>query len=183
MKKFFLFAISMVLSSTMYGQYSLMIENSFELTHDTTITVNHWEINFEDEPEMGFNGIITSSAVVYVDITRPAGAKDELCAGSCFSGNGQASQTMTFDLSAPFYAGKPTMLFAHYTPEAEGTAVYTYTFRSGAQSATLTVNYVYDPKTPVEQAHEAVCARKVVRNGQVVVLRDGKAYNMLGTKL
>lgn len=145
MKKILLSMFAVMLAGMMQAQFMLSINDDFVLTKDTTITITDFD-EFDGDVEMGFTGVIISSAKVYVDITRPAGAKDELCAGACLEGNGNATQTMEFDLSMKFYAGQQVPVFAHYYPTQPGVATYTYTFRSGTQSACLTVKYAYKAK-------------------------------------
>lgn len=182
MKKFLLSIFALMLAGMMHAQYMLSINGEFVLEKDTAITVTEFE-DFDGEIEMGFQGTIISSTIVYVDITRPAGAIDELCAGTCKKGNGEAKETLDFDLSMELYAGKMVPVYSHYNPTEPGTATYTYTFRSGEQSACLTVNYVYNPETAVEQVAAPIRSHKVIRNGQIVIVRDGVEYNALGSKL
>lgn len=182
MKKLLLFISAIMLTGMVNAQYALSINGEFQLEKDTTITVTDFE-DFDGDIEMELTGTIISSTMVYVDITRPAGAKDQLCAGECKEGNGNATETMEFDLSMAMYAGKMVKLFAHYYPTEPGTATYSYTFRSGEQSACLTVNYVYNPEMAVENVVAPVRSHKLIRNGQVVIVRDGVLYNALGSKL
>ena len=41
----------------------------------------------------------------------------------------------------------------------------------------------FDKETAVENVAAAVKAQKVVRDGQVLIIRDGKALNMLGVEV
>lgn len=182
MKKLLLSICALMLAGMIHAQYALSINGEFTLEKDTAITITDYE-DFDGEVEMELNGMIISSSVVYVDITRPSGAQDELCAGACYEGDGNTQQTMTFDLSMSIYAGQPVRLFAHYYPTERGVATYTYTFRSGTQSACLTVNYAYQAESAVDMVTAPVRSRKVIRDGQVLIVRDGVEYSVLGSKL
>lgn len=42
---------------------------------------------------------------------------------------------------------------------------------------------VYDPKTALENTAAGVKAAKIIENGQVIILREGKRYNVVGAEL
>ena len=52
-----------------------------------------------------------------------------------------------------------------------------------AEAGTLTLVAVEDPESLIEQTETQEACRKVLRNGQVLILRGDKAYNLLGVTL
>ena len=52
-----------------------------------------------------------------------------------------------------------------------------------AETSTLTLVPVNNPETLIEQTETQEACRKVLRNGQVLILRGDKAYNLLGVTL
>ena len=52
-----------------------------------------------------------------------------------------------------------------------------------AETSTLTLVPVNNPESLIEQTETQEACRKVLRNGQVLILRGDKAYNLLGVTL
>ena len=52
-----------------------------------------------------------------------------------------------------------------------------------AEAGTLTLVPVENPESLIEQTETQEACRKVLRNGQVLILRGDKAYNLLGVTL
>ena len=52
-----------------------------------------------------------------------------------------------------------------------------------AETSTLTLVPVENPESLIEQTEGYEVCRKVVRDGQVLILRGDKAYNLLGVTL
>ena len=89
--------------------------------------------------QIGVEGTLSSSEPVSVTITRSANElTDEFCcAGQCIFGNGETTQTMEYD------EGNDLRWYAHYVPAPNSNETIQYTFTSGNESRTLTVNYIY----------------------------------------
>lgn len=178
MKKIFTLFVALFSLMAARAEMTIFIDGEL-VSGDTTIVVTEFDDEM-GEPEMEWTGILTGyKSALYVDVQRTAGVKDELCVGDCKSGNGEATQTFTFDLVV---SPKPTIsIYAHYYPVAPGRETIVYTFR-GDCTRTITVHYDYMVSgVSAQKAHSQ--STKVVRNGQIVILRDGVEYNLLGAKL
>ena len=58
-----------------------------------------------------------------------------------------------------------------------------YSFIMPAQAAEIVATFVEGAATALENAEAAVKAEKVIRDGQVLILRDGKIFNALGAEV
>ena len=63
------------------------------------------------------------------------------------------------------------------------TLVGNFVVTLNAEAGTLTLVAVENPESLIEQAETREACQKVLRNGQVIILRGDKAYNMLGVML
>ena len=124
-----------------------------------------------------------STKVVYTDtLTLQAGELKFLC---------QRDWGKHF---GPTVDGAPMEVVGEYGVElvAEGdhkwknTLVGEYVVTLNAETLMLTLEAIETPENPDEAIREAVeteACRKVLRNGQVLILRGDKAYNLLGVTL
>lgn len=179
MKKFFTLFVALVSLMAARAEMTIFIDGEL-VSGDTTIVVTDFEEDVLGDIEMGWVGSLTGyQSTLNVDVQRTAGVVDELCVGICKSGNGAANQTFEFDLAV---SPKPVAsIYAHYYPVAPGRETIVYTFR-GDCTRTITVHYDYMP-SGVQEHKMQNTSTKVVRNGQIVILRGGEEYNLLGAKL
>lgn len=179
MKKIFTLFVALVSLMAVRAEMTIFIDGEL-VSGDTTIVVTDFEEDVLGDIEMGWVGSLTGyKSKLYVDVQRTAGVVDELCVGECKPGTGAANQTFEFDLAV---SPKPLVsIYAHYYPVAPGRETIVYTFR-GDCTRTITVHYDYMVSgVSAQKAHSQ--STKVVRNGQIVILRDGVEYNLLGAKL
>ena len=69
-----------------------------------------------------------------------------------------------------------------YNFTGAATSLYLYSANSGINIYGIKVEYAETPTT-IENIENKSVARKVLRNGQVLILRDGKTYNLLGSRI
>ena len=69
-----------------------------------------------------------------------------------------------------------------YTYTGDATTIYLYSASSGINIYGIKLAYPEDPMG-FERIESQSAARKVLRHGQVLILRDGKTYNLLGQSL
>lgn len=67
---------------------------------------------------------------------------------------------------------------ADVTTDIYGTTRAAYTYAGAYEGTTLTKPV--DPATGMDEIEAAAGVQKIVRDGQVLILRDGKTYNMMG---
>ena len=58
-----------------------------------------------------------------------------------------------------------------------------YTLPALLTDMTLTISTAVDPATAIDEASTNAKTIKVVRNGQLLIIRDGKEFNVLGSQL
>lgn len=132
----------------------------------------------EEDPLTGemvveLKGTLLCSEPLTVTISRSTtGITDEFCcAGECTGGNGQTNEVLAFT------PGGLVNWFAHFTP-ADSYATVVYTFSTASESRVLTVHY------QVTQAIETVSglpesdSRKILHNGIVYIIKNGKIYHL-----
>lgn len=186
MKKIFLFLVAMLSATMMQAGLGLSVEGHL-ITCDTTITIHHIEYDdFTQDAEMSWEGTMfynQGAVTVYIERTSVCleEYEDQLCAGECKSGTaGQLRDTMVFNLS--LYKQLPVRVYAHYYPQSKSVETIKYRFVGGGDDFTLTVDF--DATTMgVNPMTEQKKSAKIVRDGQIIIVRDGKEYNALGTRL
>lgn len=151
-----------------------------ELVSGDTVYVDEAPIDFiTQQPTMELRGFITSDVpLIEVDVTRvSSGLSDQLCIGSCVNGNGEEAQHFEFRVNAE----QQYDWYAHFMPMTAGKYPITYTFTAGEEIFTVTAVYRYT-STGIEKTHyEAVPqARKIVRDGQVLIETKEHRYTLLG---
>ena len=67
-----------------------------------------------------------------------------------------------------------------FTPWSDGTIVNPYSF---FVEKDVTIEALFEPTTAIENVTENHTPRKVIRNGQVLILRDGKTYTTTGVEV
>lgn len=182
MKKILLFVVALMSATMMQAGLELRVEGNV-IERDTTITVNHMKYaDFTGEAAIEWEGtMFYNQGKVTVYVERPkAGLRDELCAGMCRSGNEEILDTLEYDLT--LYAKLPVQVYGHFYPESKSVETIKYRFVGGGDDFTLTVKYDASAMA-VEQVVDTKKSVKVIRNGQVIIVRDGVEYNALGAKL
>ena len=71
---------------------------------------------------------------------------------------------------------------ATYEYEGAATQLYLYSANSGINIYGIQLSYPSTP-TDIDHIQKPSAAHKVLRNGQVVVVRESKTYNLLGTRI
>ena len=71
---------------------------------------------------------------------------------------------------------------ATYSYTGSATTIYLYSAASGINIYGIKVDYSGEV-TGFENIENQSAAHKVLRNGQVVILREGKTYSILGTRI
>ena len=183
MKKLTLLLAAVFISSTALATHLGLKMGVRSIYTNTTLTVNQVEEDPFGGYAMGWSGTMTytgGNMTVYIERSR-SGMSDQLCAVDCQAGNKLQQDTMTFALSTA--QKTPYDVYAHYYPTSLSISdTIRYRFVGADDDFTLTVIYQPTPSalsTPTE-SHRSV---KAFRDGQLVILRDGKAYNLLGSKL
>ena len=121
--------------------------------------------------------LLASGEQLTVQITRPSeGIEDEFCCGTnCTAGNAETTETKTFTVSGL------ANWYAHYYPN-RAYAQINYLFSDGTDSLEIRVYYVY-----VNQAVDEVTATqpadKIMRDGQIYILRNGQWYTADGQQV
>ena len=72
--------------------------------------------------------------------------------------------------------------FIHYSPKAGSSERIIYTFEDGNENLTLIVDFLFEGQG-IERVEDALQSRKIVREGQVVILRADKAYTPQGQQI
>lgn len=184
MKKILLFAVALMSATMMQAGLGLSVEGNL-IERDTTITITEVEYDeFTGDAVMGWKGFAFYGGMLDVYIERDHACiedyEDQLCAGACLSGTaGQLRDTMTFNMG--MYT-PPVQVYAHYYPQSSSVETIKYRFVGGGDDFTLTVKYDASAMA-VEQVAELKKSVKIIRNGQVIIVRDGVEYNALGAKL
>lgn len=186
MKKILLFAVALMSATMMQAGLGLTIGLQ-TISSDTEITVTEIGADdFTEDPVMEWNGQMNytggNNLTVYIERDHACveDYEDQLCAGSCISGTaGQLLDTMNFDFK--FYPA-PIKVYAHYYPQSKSVETIKYHFVGCGDDFTLTVKYDASAMA-VEQVADTKKSVKVIRNGQVIIVRDGVEYNALGAKL
>lgn len=184
MKKILLFAVALMSATMMQAGLGLTIGLQ-TISSDTEITVTEVEYDdFTGEPVMGWSGQMSSkdgNAIVYIEREHACveGYEDQFCAGECVSGTvGQLRDTM----SVNFKFSPAPKVYAHYYPQSSSVETIKYHFVGCGDDFTLTVKYDASAMA-VEQVVDTKKSVKIIRNGQVIIVRDGVEYNALGAKL
>lgn len=120
--------------------------------------------------------LLTSAAQITVTISRSAtGMADEFCCGSnCTAGNKEAEEIKTFNVNGM------TKWYLHYSPALGSDETIRYLFDDGAESRELRVRYVYSAEGTPNVESEKTDARKILRNGQVLIRSGKNEYNITG---
>lgn len=186
MKKILLFAVALMSATMMQAGLGLTVGLQ-AISSDTEITVTEVEIDeFTGDAVMEWNGKMSpspkdGSAIVYIEREHACveGYEDQFCAGSCITGTaGQLRDTMNVD----FKLASAPEVYAHYYPQSSSVETIKYHFVGCGDDFTLTVKYDASAMA-VEQVVDTKKSVKVIRNGQVIIIRDGVEYNALGAKL
>ena len=126
------------------------------------------------------SGTLLCPEALTVQITRSEnGITDEFCcAGQCTSGNKTQEETLRFtpDGIANWYA--------HITPQAGAKTDLTirYTFTQGtSETKVLNVHFSFDAQGIENVQKDDLQSTKILKNGQVVILRQGNTYSVQGT--
>ena len=69
-----------------------------------------------------------------------------------------------------------------YSYTGSATRIYLYSANSGINIYGIKLAYPSDP-TSMEHIEKQSAAHKVLRNGQVVILREGRTYSILGARI
>ena len=185
MKKILLFVVALMSATMMQAGLGLSVEGNV-IERDTTITIAGVEYDdFTGEPVMSWKGqtIYKGQLIVFIERTTPCveGYEDQLCAGECKTGStAQLRDTMNFNTA--MYTTPFVQVYAHYYPQSKSVETIKYRFVGGGDDFTLTVKYDASAMA-VEQVVDTKKSVKVIRNGQVIIVRDGVEYNALGAKL
>lgn len=117
---------------------------------------------------------VTGSCSITVYLTSSSGSGD---ARTLNIASGSFSNVIS-TMSAP--AGSVNTGTYSYTGNA--TRIYLYSANSGINIYGIKLAYPSDP-TGIDRIENQSAARKVLRNGQVVILREGKTYSILGARI
>lgn len=120
--------------------------------------------------------VLIESGELEVQIIRSAaGLEDEFCCGNnCTAGNGETEETKTFNINGLAH------WYTHYVPVLGSDETIRYIFRDGEQSVEVRVQYVYQADAVEAVSAETPASRKVVRDGQLYILRDGQRFSVTG---
>lgn len=123
--------------------------------------------------------LLANSSQIQVHITRSAtGLTDEFCCGSnCTAGNGETAETKSFDVSGV------ASWYAHYVPAPGSDVTISYTFQDGAESVELRVRYLYTAEGIRLQLTPTAEAKKMLRDGQLVIRCNQQEFNINGNQL
>ena len=165
-----LWILALILSVNGYGEVE---QESMEIT----VTEAEEDI-YTGDMRMNVEGDLLCSTPLTVTITRSAaGLTDEFCcADQCQTGNEQTSETKNYTPNGM------TNWYAHYTPVAGSKQTITYRFDDGTEAKTVTVHYDYSGQG-IDAVSTKVKSSKVLREGNVVILRNEKTYSIQGTKI
>lgn len=121
--------------------------------------------------------VLISSGELEMQIIRSAnGLEDEFCCGNnCTAGNGETEETKTFNFN-----GK-AQWYSHYVPIMGSNETIRYIFRDGEESLEVRVQYVYQTDAVSEVKDDKAATSKILRDGQVYILRDGQRFTVTGT--
>lgn len=121
--------------------------------------------------------VLATGEQLSVQITRPGtGIEDEFCCGTnCTAGNGDATETKTFTVSGP------ANWYAHYYPN-RAYAQINYLFSDGTDTREIRVYYVHTNQA-VDEVTAEQPASKMMRDGQVYILKDGQSFSVQGLPL
>ena len=117
---------------------------------------------------------VTGKCSVTVWLTSSSGTGDARTLNIADGSFGNVVGTM----SAP--AGSINQ--ATYEYEGAATQLYLYSANSGINIYGIQLSYPSTP-TDIDHIQKPSAAHKVLRNGQVVVVRESKTYNLLGTRI
>jgi len=127
---------------------------------------------------MELNGtVLAAGGQLSVQITRPAeGIEDEFCCGTnCTAGNAQTTETKTFTVDGP------ASWYAHYYPN-RAYAQINYVFSDGTDTREIRVHYVHADQG-VEDTEAEQPAGKILRDGQILIRRNGQWYTADGQQV
>ena len=121
--------------------------------------------------------VLISSGELEMQIIRSAnGLEDEFCCGNnCTAGNGETEETKTFNFNGM------AQWYSHYVPIMGSNETIRYIFRDGEESLEVRVQYVYQTDAVSEVKDDKAATSKILRNGQVYILRDGQRFTVTGT--
>ena len=121
--------------------------------------------------------VLISSGELEMQIIRSAGGlEDEFCCGyNCTAGNGETEETKTFNFNGMAH------WYSHYVPIMGSNETIRYIFRDGEESLEVRVQYVYQTDAVSEVKDDKAATSKILRDGQVYILRDGQRFTVTGT--
>lgn len=121
--------------------------------------------------------VLISSGELEMQIIRSAnGLEDEFCCGNnCTAGNGETEETKTFNFNGMAH------WYSHYVPVLGSNETIRYIFRDGEESLEVRVQYVYQTDAVSEVKDDKAATSKILRDGQVYILRDGQRFTVTGT--
>lgn len=187
MRKFFTLILAS-LTLPMMADGLMVGINSYdeEITNGCVVEVSNPEVNpVTGAVEFQVDGtVLTSQSSLTVTITRDVvGLTDQLCIGTCLNGDGTLEQTLVFS-PLPVDPKFPGMYnwFAHFEPDGVGSHLITYSFSDGQDTLTFSIRYVYGTEA-IDEVSSMTKSRKMVRDGQLVVIRNGVVYNVLGATM
>lgn len=185
MKKIFSLLAVVLMAAGAQAALGLSVNGTL-VNKDTTIVVNTVEVDdFTGDLSMKWEGMMFYNGQLTVYIERSQACvenhEDEFCAGMCITGTtGELNDTVQID--GKLYQ-QPLQIYAHYYPMAAEVQTIRYRFVGGGEDFVLTVEYDSRAAMAIEQQSVNTKSQKVIRNGQVVILRGGVAFDLLGNKV
>ncbi len=143
------------------------------------ITIDEAELDpLTEDMRMDLTGNLLCNGTLTVSIERSStNLVDEFCcADQCTAGNGQLAELLVF------YPSGLASWFIHYTPAPNSDETIRYTFSEGETALTLTLHFVYAGQG-VKNVQTPARTHKIMRDGQVIIVRGEQEFSILGTKL
>ena len=158
-------ANALIVSVDEYGE--------IDLNEGLEITVSEAEMDLlSGAPVMKLNGSLLANGTVTVTIERSeSGITDEFCCGTCETGNGALTQVLNVAVN------DEATWFGHYYPQAGSLVTIRYTFSDGTESCALTVHYDYSTQA-LDNIEAQPKARKIIRDGLLLIQQGDKTYNL-----